>query len=109
MAEIWSQTVVDSHPMVAEYTDPQLSELKPETLQSIDPLCMVCSTHHPNVSAIIRVAALRPEVLTSLLCHKDFLIAPPIHIVQTQLDGLKAPKRNVLEENHRFPSLCQSL
>eukprot|EP00731_Ephydatia_muelleri_P009113 Em0004g1451a len=34
LAEIWSQTVVDSHPIVVEYIDPELSELKPETLQS---------------------------------------------------------------------------
>ena len=38
LAEIWSQTVVDSHPIVAEYIDPELSELKPETLQSKDPI-----------------------------------------------------------------------
>eukprot|EP00731_Ephydatia_muelleri_P006456 Em0003g704a len=36
LAEIWSQTVVDSHPIIAEYIDPELSELKPETLQSKD-------------------------------------------------------------------------
>ena len=35
-------------------------------------------------------------------------LAPPIPIVQTQLDGLKAPERNVHEENHRYPSLFVS-
>ena len=35
-------------------------------------------------------------------------LAPPIPIVQTQLDGLKAPERNVHEENRRFPSLFVS-
>ena len=38
LAEIWSQIVVDSHPILAEYVDPELSELKPENLQLKDPI-----------------------------------------------------------------------
>ena len=109
LAEIWSQTVVDSHPIIAEYIDPELSELKPETLQSKDLIWFSAhvrtSQYFTQIVKCNNTSCCSKPRSSYLTFMPERFLAPPIPIVQTQLDGLKAPERNVHEENHCFPSL----
>ena len=104
LAEIWSQTVVDSHPIVAEYIDPELSELKPETLQSKDPIWFAAhvrtSQYFTQIVKCNNTSCCSKPRSSYLTFMPERFLAPPIPIVQTELDGLKTPERNVHEENH---------
>ena len=103
LAEIWSQTVVDGHPIVAEYIDP---ELKPESLQSKDPIWFAAHvrTSQYYFTQIVKCnntcCCSKPRSSYFTFMPERF-VAPPIPIVQTPLDGLKAPEKKVHEENHR--------
>ena len=95
------------------YIDPEVSELKPERLQSNDPIWF--AAHVRTSQYFIQIFKCNNTCCCSKPRSSYFTFMPerfltsPIPIVQTQLDGLNAPERNVHEESHRFPSLCQSL
>ena len=112
LAEIWSQTVIDGHPIVAEYIDPELSELKPESLQSKDPIWFAAhvrtSQYFTQIVKCNNTCCCSKPRSSYFTFMPERFLAPPIPIVQTPLDGLKAPERNVHEQNHRFPSLFVS-
>lgn len=110
LAEVWSQVNIDGFPTVAEYIDPENSELNNEFLLKKDQQWL--SNHVRSSQYFTQIVKctdtecfMKPR--SSYFSIKtDRFFPPPIPLSQIP-DGLKAPDRSD-RESHIFPSLFVS-
>ncbi|KAI9556025.1 hypothetical protein GHT06_018591 [Daphnia sinensis] len=110
LAEIWSDVVIDSFPVVAKYVDPDSeSELKPESLVSKDETWF--ANHVRTSQYCLQIVKCFDETCCSKIRSSYFslipgrFLPPPIPLIQSENDGLKAPERSESETNHKFAPL----
>ena len=110
LAEIWSDVIIDSYPVVAKYVDPDSeSELKPERLVSKDETWFANHVRTSQyctqiVKCFDETCCSKPRSSYFSLIPGRFL-TPPIPLIQSENDGLKAPERSESETNHKFAPL----
>ncbi|EFX67013.1 hypothetical protein DAPPUDRAFT_115824 [Daphnia pulex] len=112
LAEVWSSVVVDGFPTVAEFIQPEKSEIKSENLMTRSQLWFAnhvrTNQYFTHIVKYFDIACCsRPRSSYFSLMHSRFL-PPPIPIHQSE-EKLKAPESRADQENHRLPSLLISL
>lgn len=110
LAEIWSDVIIDSFPVVAKYVDPD-SEwgLKFERLVSKDETWF--ANHVQTSQYCTQIVKCFDESCCSKLRSSYFslipgrFLSPPISLIQSEINGFKAPEGSESETNHKFAPL----
>jgi len=93
LADIWSDLQIDGHPTIAEYIDPEQSELEPENLLSQDQQWIArhlrTSQYFTQIVKCDDRSCCRPERSSYFTLIRARFLPPPVPVSQTR-DGLKA-------------------
>lgn len=108
LAEIWSQVTVDGFPTIAEYINPEESEVSENELQLRDEEWF--SIHVRTSQYFTQVVKCSDNNCCSsprssyFNVIKDRFIPPPVPIDNT-IEGLKSPERTTKKDYDNYPSL----